>query len=85
MRLGELFEIRYEKQLEDPQSQLAELCSFPGVEAAEAYLQDCGSVIYESPRKSRRNGPIEWNCEKVDLVKSESRNFSFLDGYSFDE
>ena len=81
----EIIEMRHESFVHDPQRQLADLCAFLGVEASGEYLRDCASIVFETPRKSRHEGPMKWDRETIDRVRVEAGRFAFLDGYSFEE
>lgn len=79
----ELIELRHESLVADPRGNLARLCEFLGVECPEAYLDDCASIVFESPRKTRFT--VEWSDELIREVASRMEPFEFLRGYSYDE
>ena len=80
---NEIFDVRLESFIDDPQPQLKQLCSFLGVRAAAGYLNDCASIVFKSPKKSRFD--IQWDRESVVKVRERMAAFSFLSGYSYDE
>ncbi len=83
IKCSELFELRYELFIEDPKIYLKELCQFLGLDASDDYLNDCASIVFKSPHKSRCN--IQWNQELIDNVKNRINEFPFLQGYSYSE
>jgi hypothetical protein len=81
----EIFELRHESFVRDPKKHLVNLCGFLGVEASDEYQRDCGSIVFETPHRSRHAGPIKWDGTMIDLVSEEAKRFPFLDGYSFED
>ena len=79
----QIFDVRLESFIEDPQPHLDRLCSFIGVGADAGYLKDCASIVFESPKKSRFD--IGWDRDSVAKVGERMAAFSFLSGYSYDE
>lgn len=78
-----MFDIRQEDVIKNPQENLKELCDFLNLEASETYLQDCASIIFKSPRKTRET--IEWKPEDIQLVAEKISRYDFLQGYSFED
>ena len=76
-----VFDIKQESVINNSQKKLQELCAFLNLEADEAYLQDCASIIFKSPRKTRET--IDWKPEDIELVAQKMNNYNFLQGYSF--
>ena len=79
----EIFDVRLESFIDDPKPHLKKLCSFLGVKAAAAYLDDCASIVFKSPKRSRFD--IEWDQESIAKVGERMAAFSFLSGYSYAE
>jgi sulfotransferase family protein len=79
----QIFDVRLESFIDDPEPHLEQLCFFLGVRADTGYLKDCVSIIFKSPKKSRFD--IGWDRESVDKVRERMAPFSFLSGYSYDE
>ena len=77
----QLFDLELEYFIADPKAHLARLCSFLGVENSEAYLDDCCSIVFASPKKSRQD--LAWTDESIAQVKRNISRFEFLSGYSF--
>ncbi len=49
---GDLFELQHESFVDAPKKYLKGLCQFLGVETLDDYLNDCASVVFQSPRRS---------------------------------
>lgn len=78
----EVVDIRHESVVTDPVTTLRRLCRFLGLEADDAYLADCASILFPSPRQTRQSAP--WTPGLVDDVQGRIAGFDFLDGYSFE-
>lgn len=78
-----ILDIRQEMLIENPQKTLSELGVFLNIETSKAYLQDCASIVFKSPRKTRET--IEWNPDDIKLVAEQIDRYEFLKGYSFEE
>jgi len=63
----DIFEFRHESFIVEPKDYLKKLCQFLGVEPSENYLNDCASIVYKSPHKSRYD--IAWDIELINTVK----------------
>ena len=79
----QMFDVRLESFIEDPKTHLDDLCSFLGVEANDTYLEDCASIVFKSPKKSRFD--IQWDRESVARVSERMQAFGFMAGYSYDQ
>jgi Sulfotransferase family len=79
----QIYDVRLESFIEDPKPHLEDLCSFIGVKAEARYLEDCASIVFESPKRSRFD--IEWSRESIAKVRERMEGFSFLSGYTYDE
>jgi hypothetical protein len=80
---GAVFDVRHESLVEDPKPVLRDLCGFLGLGCEEVYLEDCASIVFESPRKSRHQ--VEWDDHMLDAVRAGIRRFDFLEGYSYED
>ncbi|GBE18379.1 hypothetical protein BMS3Abin16_00979 [archaeon BMS3Abin16] len=80
---SEFFELKHESFIKSPQSHLKGLCSFLGVEATKDYLDDCASIVYKSPHKSRFK--VKWTPELIELVESKIDEYPFLKGCSYED
>jgi hypothetical protein len=79
----QMFDVRLESFIEDPKPHLDRLCSFLGVKANSRYLEDCASIVFKSPQKSRFD--IPWRRESLAQISERMKAFSFLSGYAYDE
>lgn len=79
----QIFDLRLESFVDAPKVHLGQLCSFLGVEADHRYLEDCASIVFKSPKKSRFD--IQWNRQSILQVRERMEAFSFLAGYTYDE
>lgn len=77
-----VFDIKQESVINNPQKNIKEFCAFLNLEADEAYLQDCASIIFKSPKKTRET--VDWKSEDIELVARKISNYDFLLGYSFE-
>ena len=82
IKSSDLFELRYESFVKSPKIYLKKLCHFVGVDAPNDYLHDCARIVFKHPRKSRYD--VQWKQESIDIVKRRIDNFSFLQGYSYE-
>ncbi|MCX5718579.1 MAG: sulfotransferase [Nitrospirae bacterium] len=78
-----LLDIRHESIIASPEESITKICNFLGLEVLEDYVKDCASIIFTKPHKSRYE--LEWTDELIDIVKNRMTEFSFLQGYSFEE
>ena len=80
---GAVYDLKHETLITHPKSTLKELCGFVGLSASENYCDDCASIIFKSPHKTRAG--VDWNQELIDAVRQQMGKFSFLGGYSYDD
>lgn len=78
-----VFDLRHEALVEAPEKLLGDLCSFLGLERKEDYLEDCASLVFDSPRNTRYS--IEWNPGAIAAVQEGIDRYEFLRGYSYKE
>ncbi len=77
-----IFDLKHESLIANPKQAMTDLCRFLGVDLTESYLNDCASIVFESPRKTRFE--IEWSPEMIRLVADEIKKYPFLEGYTYD-
>jgi hypothetical protein len=84
-RVGDdnLIVVRHESIIADPKVALKELCAFLSMTSPDDYLEDCASIVYGSPHKSRHEA--QWTPELIADVGRQLRRFPFLDGYEWDD
>ena len=77
------FELKHESLIASPRVSLEHLCRFLGAQPADDYLSDCARIVYQVPHRSRYDVP--WDAELINIVEKRMRQFSFLQGYSFED
>jgi hypothetical protein len=77
-----VLDVRHEDFLQDPKTHLHQICSFLGLEAPDAYLEDCAGIVYTSPHRSRTK--VDWDPDMVAEVQRNMVQIPFLEGYSFE-
>lgn len=84
-RLGDeaVLDVHHESFVENPKSSLGGLCDFVGLGYDEGYLEDCASIVFASPRKSRH--AVEWDDATSAAVRTGIERFDFLRDYSYEE
>ncbi|MDP9479667.1 MAG: sulfotransferase [Actinomycetota bacterium] len=80
---SDVFEVRHEEIVADPERELRRLCAFLNLEAPEDYLRDCSGMVFRSPSRSRNK--VEWSPEDVEDTRRRSEKFDFLRGYSYED
>ena len=80
---SDIFEVRHEEIVEDPERALRRLCAFLGLDAPEDYLRDCTGMVFRAPSRSRNK--VEWSAEDIELVRQRAEEFRFLRGYSYED
>ena len=78
---AEVLDIRHEDFIKEPKAQLSKLCLWSGVEPSSNYLDDCASVVFESPNQKRHK--IQWSENAKQQIESKMRSFPFFEGYTF--
>lgn len=80
---SQIFDLRLESFIEDPKLHLGRLCSFLGAKAQPRYLEDCASIVFKSPKKSRRD--ITWTEQSIAKVSNRMKAFAFLSSYTYED
>jgi hypothetical protein len=78
----DVLDVRHESFIEDPPETLRRLCEWLGVKADADYLEDCSSIVFDSPRKTRFDGP--WTPSLISDVRDRIAGFEWLKGYSYE-
>lgn len=82
-RLGEsVFDLKHEEFVQNPKLCLGRLCEFLGLEKHEDYLEDCASLVFGSPRKTRHE--TQWNAGALERLGEGMGRYDFLKDYSFE-
>jgi hypothetical protein len=77
-----MLDIRQEDFLQNPKGHLLTICEFLGLEPEEVYLEDCASIVYKSPHRSRHK--VSWEPDLIAEVAHRMTDFHFLERYSFE-
>lgn len=80
---GVIYDLKHEDLIADPKQALRGLCGFLGLSAEPQYYEDCASIIFKSPRKTRND--ITWTPEQIALVQRQASRFPFLRDYTYDD
>jgi hypothetical protein len=83
LKPNEIFELKHELFLENPQFYLKQICNFLRVDTTEDYLEDCAKIIYQSPRQSRHS--ITWTPKLINQIQEKIAQYPFLLGYTYDD
>jgi hypothetical protein len=75
-------ELRHEDLIAAPQASLARLCAFLDVDAPADYLDDCASILFDAPHRSRDDEA--WTGSQRSRLDAAIERFPFLHGYAFD-
>lgn len=74
--------LKAEDIIAEPKIKLKEVIEeFLGLEAYDDYLEDCSSIIFDSPRKTRNKVP--WNEQLIEVTQRKIDQVSFLQGYNY--
>ena len=79
---ADVLDIRHEDFIKEPKTELTKLCLWLGVEPSSNYLDDCATIVFESPHKKRHK--IQWNESLKQQIEHKMDSFPFFAGYSFD-
>ncbi len=82
IKSSDLLAIRYEDLIHQPIVYLHQLCHFLGVQPTNDYLEDCASILHNTPDRSRQI--IEWEPKWINHVQDRIYQYDFLEGYTFD-
>lgn len=78
-----LLPVRHEDFVTDPETGLARMSVFLGVDAEQDYLDACARIIRRAPDRSR--DMVEWTEPWISLVEERIQAFDFLRGYSYEQ
>lgn len=78
---ADLIDVRHEDLVRSPREVLAGLCRFVGVDPEPAYLDDCASIVFLAPRRTRAHAP--WTPALVAEVEARMAPYAFLQGYAY--
>ncbi len=58
---------------------MSDLCGFLGLERKGDYLEDCASLVFDTPRKTRHD--VEWDASAIAAVQEGVNRHEYLGGY----
>jgi hypothetical protein len=77
-----ILDIYIEDFIANTKKEIIRICNFLGVNnISEDYLNDCASIVFESPKKTRNQ--IHWKPEFIEMVQEQINKYDFLKGYNF--
>jgi hypothetical protein len=79
----DILDLRHETLISDPKPCLSQLCHFLGLNPSPLYLNDCRSILFQTPHQTRHD--VHWPPELIDRVRGQMAQFDFLEGYSYEE
>ena len=83
-KLGDdILDVRHESLIEDPKREMNRICNFLELEDKNNYVDDCASIIFKSPSKTRKKAP--WTPQWRKEVEEGIRKFSFLKDYTYND
>ena len=77
-----LIAVRYEAFVQQPETRLAEVCRFLGVEVEDNYLHACAGILHDSPERSREM--VTWQPDWIEAVQKRIEQVDFLVGYCYE-
>ena len=80
---GQLHEIHFEHLLSQAKKELADACSFLGVEAGPGYLESCISIVIDKPEDLR--GLVQWDRSSRKNVDALIDKYPFFSKYNFEQ
>lgn len=78
-----LFEFRHEEFVADPGDHLRRLCEFLGEGVTDSYIRACKNFVRPNPNRTRHS--VHWREDLLELVQTRSVQYTFLNGYKFDD
>lgn len=76
-------EFQLESLIENPSKVLRKVTNFLELGLPDNYLSACSSVIFEKPKKTRKER--KWRRQLIDEVMERMGNYKFLEGYEYDD
>jgi hypothetical protein len=76
-----MLDIYNEDFVEDPKREIIKICDFLQVPVSAEYLDDCVSIVFSKPHKTRNQ--IIWKQEFIDIVQKQINKYDFLNRYNF--
>ncbi len=77
-----VLDIRHEDVIDRAFEGAQTLCGFLDLETDDAFANDCASIVYKSPNKTRNK--LAWSQDLIDDVQRRMEKYPWYDGYTFD-
>jgi len=77
----DILEFKNEEFIDDPSKYLSLICNFLELPIYEGYIEDCCSIVYKTPNKSRLNH--KWVEKDINHIQKQIKLYPFLEGYNF--
>jgi hypothetical protein len=81
-RTLDVMDVHSADMIEHPKKTLLQICKFLKIECDDKYLQDCASIVFPSPSKTRHN--VKWTPQLKDAVQYRISQYPFLARYNFE-
>jgi hypothetical protein len=78
---SQLFSVKYENLIHDPEAHLSNLCAFLDIYPHEEYIRACTSILYKTPERSSQL--VAWEPAWIEVVRTKMERYDFLQGYSY--
>ncbi len=78
-----VIDVYHEELLKHPRNTLIRLLDFLEVESIETYIENCISILYDQPHKSRYS--IAWPYELIKYVENEMKKYPFFFHYRYND
>jgi len=80
---GQVIDSPSMETVKHPAATLRKICAFLEITCSEEYIQDCAATVDPVPSITRDF--VEWSKEQKERVYEQMKEFSFLEGYSYDD
>ncbi|EDO31672.1 predicted protein [Nematostella vectensis] len=77
-----ILEIHSKDLISKPRDTIRRVCNFLDLTCSKQYLDDCASIVYKKPSKTRFR--VLWTDKQKQRTLQAIRRFAFLKGYTFE-
>jgi hypothetical protein len=74
--------VYHERFIDDPKSELRQLCIFLNIEPSAQYLDDCAAIVWTSAHQTRYDA--DWDPGLVESIHQRISQYPFLSHYRYD-
>jgi hypothetical protein len=75
-------DVRIEELIANPKFELQKLCHFLDLDPYEDYVNDCSSIVFQSPKKTRNQ--VQWPTKVINKIEKNITNYKYLSGYAWE-